>query len=48
MYKNLYKTLTLYIFCIQKLYKSKFCMIMNAQKMYKLYKTCTKFRLKMT
>ena len=30
------------------MYKSKFCMIINVQKMYKLYKTCTKFKLKVT
>ena len=45
MYTKLYKTLNLYIFCIQRLYKSKFCMIMNVQKMYikilHIYKTCT-------
>ena len=57
-----FEILNLYIFCIQKLYKSKFCLIMNVQKMYikflyiyiyiyiqkmyKLYKTCTKFGLK--
>ena len=33
IYTKLYKTLNFYIFCIQKLYKSKFCMIM--------YKKCT-------
>ena len=31
--QKLYKTLYLYMFGIQRLYKSKFCMIMNAQKM---------------
>ena len=57
--QNLYKTLNLYIFCIQRLYKSKCSLIMNVQKMYikflyiyqkmyKLYKTCTKCILKMT
>ena len=56
--QKLYKTLNLYIFCIQRLYKSIFCMIINEctknvhqilayiQKLYKLYKTCTKIRLK--
>ena len=41
LYKNctkwipkLYKTLNLYIFCIQRSYKSKLCMIMNAQEIY--------------
>ena len=29
-----YKTLNLYIFCIQRLYKSRFHMIMNVQGMY--------------
>ena len=29
-----YKTLNLYVFYIQRLYKSKFCMIMNVQKMH--------------
>ena len=35
MYTNirLYKTLNLYIFCIKRLYKSKFCMEKNVQKM---------------
>ena len=32
--QNLYKLRNLYIFCIQRLYKSKFCMIMNVQKIY--------------
>ena len=53
-----YKTLNLYIFFTQRLYKPKFCMIMNVQKMYIkflhiykkcrncIYKTYTKFRLK--
>ena len=54
--QKLYQTLTLYIFCMQRLHKSNFCKIMNAQNMYikfphsttmwKLYRTCTKFRLK--
>ena len=41
LYKNctkwipkLYKTLNLYIFCIQRSYKSKLCMIMNVQEIY--------------
>ena len=41
LYKNctkwipkLYKTLNLYIFCIQRLYKSKLFMIMNVQEIY--------------
>ena len=64
LYKNctkwipkLYKTLNLYIFCIQRLYKSKLCMIKKytpnsyiytkkKKKKYKLYKTSTKFRPK--
>ena len=61
LYKNstkwipkLYKTSNLYIFCIQRLYKSKLCMIKKYQiptsiqkkKNSKLYKTCTKFRPK--
>ena len=54
--QKLYQTLSLYIFCMQRLHKSKFCKIMNAQNMYikfphsttmwMLYRTCTKFRLK--
>ena len=43
--QKLYKTLNLYIFCIQRLYKSKFWMIINVQKMYikflHIYKKCT-------
>ena len=57
MYTKIIKNIKLYIFCIQRLYKSKFYMIMNKQKMYitflhiykkmyKLYKICTKFRPK--
>ena len=54
--QKLYQTLSLYIFCMQRLHKSKFCKIMNVQNMYikfphsttmwMLYRTCTKFRLK--
>ena len=47
--QKLYKTLNLYIFCIQRLCKSKFCMIMNIQKVYikflhiyKKFTNCTK------
>ena len=32
--QKLYKTLTLHLFCIQRLHKSKFCKIMNVQNMY--------------
>ena len=43
--RKLYKTLKLYLFCIQILYKLKFCMIMNIQKMcikfLHIYKKCT-------
>ena len=42
---NAYKTLNLYIFCMQRLYKSKFCIIMNVHKKYikflYIYKNCT-------
>ena len=31
--QNLFKTLNLYIFCIQKLFKSKLCIIMKVQEM---------------
>ena len=52
LYKNytkyiqkLNKTLNLYMFCIQRSYISKFCLIMNVQKMYikflHIYKKCT-------
>ena len=33
-YAKIIQTLTLYIFCIQRLHKSEFCKIMNVQNMY--------------
>ena len=32
--QKLYKTLNFHIFCMQRLYKEKLCMIMNAQGIY--------------
>ena len=32
--QKLYQTLTLHLFCIQRLHKSKFCKIMNVQNMH--------------